>query len=60
MIFTSIAESIPICHDNMNPEGLLGPNSCNMEPDELRISCNVSYHGNISPVLQWRDMRSLE
>lgn len=43
----------------MKPDGLLGPNSCNIEPNSLHISCNVSYQGNISPMLQWREIRSL-
>src|SRR6218665_2403366 len=58
--FDFCAASIPMCHSNMKPDGLLGPNSCNIEPEELHISCNVSYHGNISPVLQWREIQSSE
>src|SRR6218665_3734977 len=42
----------------MEPDGLLGPNSCNIEPDELKMSCSVSYHGNIPPLIQWREFQS--
>src|SRR6218665_1412951 len=44
----------------MKPDGLLGPNSCNIKPDELQMSCNVSYHGNIPPLIQWREVQSAQ
>ena len=44
----------------MKPDGLLGPNSCNIDPEGLQMSCNVAYHGNIKPMLQWREIRSID
>src|SRR6218665_1416088 len=38
----------------MKPEGLVGPNRCDLPIEELHLSCSVSYIGNIPPVLQWK------
>lgn len=59
--FLSFAESSPICHTTIESDGLLlGPNSCNMEPDELQVSCNVSYNGDSTPIIQWRAITSAD
>ncbi len=43
----------PECNSNINPDGVIGPNACGIQPDELHLSCGVSYHGNIPPHLKW-------
>lgn len=59
LFYLLCTESTPICHTNMKPDGVLLPNSCNMEPDELKLSCSVSYKGNIPPIVQWREVGSV-
>src|SRR6218665_4091862 len=41
----------------MKPDGLIGPNSCGIEPEELHLSCSIAYTGNISPRLEWKAAR---
>lgn len=31
----------PICKSNMKPEGLVGPNNCNIEPETVQLTCSV-------------------
>ncbi len=39
----------------MNPDGVIGPNDCGIEPDEIQLTCNVTFsHGNIPPTLEWK------
>jgi hypothetical protein len=44
----------PVCKSNMRSNGVIGPNSCGIEPEEVELSCSIKYHGNSLPVLQWR------
>src|SRR6218665_1501197 len=49
-----LIDANPICASNMKPEGLVGPNRCDLPIEELHLSCSVSYIGNIPPILQWK------
>ena len=44
-----------MCQSNTKPHGLIGPNICGIEPEELHVTCAVQYHGNQPPLLQWRE-----
>lgn len=35
----------------------VGSNSCNRPPDQILLSCSLTYRGNDTPVLEWRDLR---
>src|SRR6218665_2959528 len=41
----------------MHSDGVIGPNSCHIEPEEIQFSCSITYHGNIPPALQWKTGR---
>lgn len=47
-------ESQPSCFTNQPPDGLVGVNDCGITPDTLQLSCNISYQGNLEPVLEWK------
>src|SRR5688572_22690505 len=38
----------------MQSDGVIGPNSCGIEPDEIQLSCSSKYHGDTPLILQWR------
>src|SRR5688572_27289069 len=38
----------------MHSDGVIGPNSCGIEPEEVKLSCSIKYKGNIAPILQWK------
>ena len=48
----------PACQSNIKPQGLIGPNNCGFEPDELHMTCGVKYHGNQPPIMQWKEVGS--
>lgn len=35
------------------PGGPIGNNTCGIEPDEVKLSCNMSYNGNAIPTMEW-------
>ena len=43
----------PTCKSNIQSEGIIGPNSCDIQPDVVQLSCRATYHGNSYPILQW-------
>jgi len=43
----------PECKSNISPDGVIGHNTCGIQPDELLLSCSISFHGNIPPDLKW-------
>lgn len=47
-------EASPVCRSNMKPEGIVGPNSCGLQPEDLQLSCLVLYHGNHPPIIIWK------
>jgi len=38
---------------NMKPDGVVIPNDCNIDPDEVQLSCSVTFYGNYPPQLKW-------
>lgn len=53
LLFSSL-DSNPNCSSNIHPDGVIGPNSCGLEPETLELSCKVLFHGNQPPVLIWK------
>src|SRR6218665_2940965 len=43
-----------MCQSNINAQKVIGPNSCDIQPDQLGLTCMVQYLGNEAPILQWR------
>lgn len=41
------------CLTNLPSDGFLGSNDCHLESDTVRMSCDLSYRGNLAPVLEW-------
>lgn len=39
----------PTCRTYLIRDG----NYCGIDPDEVQLSCSVTYHGNIPPQLEW-------
>lgn len=33
----------------------VGPNDCNIPPDDIQLSCSVRYFGKEPPELEWRE-----
>lgn len=44
----------PVCQSNIKANGMVGPNSCGLEPEELLLSCLVLYHGSQPPIMIWK------
>lgn len=34
-------------------DGPIGNNTCGIEPDEVKLSCNMSFSGNAIPIMEW-------
>lgn len=49
---TESQQNIPSCLTNQPPDGFVGVNDCGITPDTIRMSCNVSYRGNLKPTLE--------
>lgn len=49
-----LTDNDPICESNMNTEGVIGQNKCNMQPDKVKLSCSGSYHGTMHPQVEWK------
>jgi len=47
-----LIEKLPECGTNLDE--FVGPNNCSIPPDEIQLSCSVTYSGNKSPELKWR------
>lgn len=48
----TILYSDPVCSVNMHPDGFVGPNTCNIEQENMIFTCAVSFAGK-SPQLSW-------
>ena len=48
------SDSAPKCSSNISVTGVLIENDCGLEPDYIELNCNVGYHGNVRPTLEWR------
>ena len=44
----------PICRSNIELDEVIGQNGCNIEPDQVELECSVTYHGHISPQMEWK------
>ena len=44
----------PECRSNIHEDGLMGQNIFNIPPDEVHLTCNVTYYGNVPPQMEWR------
>src|SRR6218665_3647431 len=42
------------CRSNLKPDGVIIPNDCNIDPDEVQLSCSVIYYGKNPPQLVWK------
>ena len=42
----------PVCQHNISGDGAMGENSCNLPLDYIGFNCDVSYHGNVAPMLK--------
>lgn len=47
-----ITDSNPVCRVNMHSDGFVGPNTCNIEPENMIFTCAVSFNGK-EPQLTW-------
>lgn len=45
-------EGLPECNANMVE--FVGPNNCSIPPDEIQLSCSVTYRGDRAPRLKWK------
>ena len=45
-----------MCGSNMKEDGVIGNNSCDVKPEEFQLSCNISFHGNIPPIVEWSEV----
>jgi len=39
---------------NMKPDGVVITNDCNIDPDEVQLSCSVTFYGKNPPQLEWK------
>lgn len=48
--------SYPVCDSDMAPGGVVGPIQCEKTsaPDDVELSCGVTYNGKTAPELVWR------
>jgi len=44
----------PDCQSNIQPDGVIGQNIFNIPPDEVQLTCTVTYHGNIPLQIEWK------
>src|SRR6218665_1735802 len=51
----SSTETEPICKSNIQPDGVIGSNDCEITPDQVEMSCNIPYRGNNHVQLEWRN-----
>lgn len=49
-----LKDNDPDCQSNIKPDGVIGQNKFNITPDEVQLTCTVTYHGNIPPALEWK------
>src|SRR6218665_958342 len=52
-LITYSLDGEPECSSYKNLDSVMGPNACGIQPDELHLSCSISYHGRIPPDLKW-------
>lgn len=50
----TVLEAVPTCTSDTNPLEFIGPNSCNIQHENLTLACSVAYRGDIDPQLEWK------
>lgn|SRR6218665_2328213 len=43
----------PVCRSDTKEHRIIGPNDCNIEPEDVLLSCSATYSGDIPPILKW-------
>lgn len=55
-VLSYLQDKGPDCHSNIQPDGIMGQNIFNIPPDEVRLTCNVTYYGIIPPQMEWKNV----
>jgi hypothetical protein len=45
--------STEFCSVIAPPDGPIGNNTCEIQPDEVKLSCKMSFSGNTNPIMEW-------